>query len=42
MQKIGVLSGPSHAEEVSLNIPTAIVAASKRWRGFKSKFKISL
>lgn len=27
--KIGVLSGPSHAEEVSLNIPTAIVAASK-------------
>ncbi len=27
--KIGVLSGPSHAEEVSLNIPTAIVAASR-------------
>ena len=27
--KIGVLSGPSHAEEVSLNVPTAIVAASK-------------
>lgn len=27
--KIGVLSGPSHAEEVSLNIPTAIVVASK-------------
>ena len=27
--KIGVLSGPSHAEEVSLNIPTAIVIASK-------------
>lgn len=25
--KIGVLSGPSHAEEVSLNIPTALVAA---------------
>ena len=24
---IGVLSGPSHAEEVSLNIPTALVAA---------------
>lgn len=27
--KIGVLSGPSHAEEVSLNVPTAIVVASK-------------
>lgn len=27
--KIGVLSGPSHAEEVSLGIPTAIVIASK-------------
>lgn len=27
--KIGVLSGPSHAEEVSLNIPTAIVVASR-------------
>ena len=27
--KIGVLSGPSHAEEVSLNIPTAIVVAAK-------------
>ena len=27
--KIGVLSGPSHAEEVSLNVPTALVAASK-------------
>lgn len=27
--KIGVLSGPSHAEEVSLNKPTAIVVASK-------------
>ena len=26
--KIGVLSGPSHAEEVSLNVPTALVAAS--------------
>ena len=25
--KIGVLSGPSHAEEVSLNVPTALVAA---------------
>ena len=27
--KIGTLSGPSHAEEVSLGIPTAIVIASK-------------
>lgn len=27
--KIGALSGPSHAEEVSLGIPTAIVVASK-------------
>lgn len=27
--KIGVLSGPSHAEEVSMEIPTAIVIASK-------------
>lgn len=27
--RIGVLSGPSHAEEVSLNVPTALVAASK-------------
>jgi len=27
--KYGVLSGPSHAEEVCLNIPTAIVVASK-------------
>ncbi len=27
--KYGVLSGPSHAEEVSLNIPTALVAASE-------------
>jgi len=27
--KIGVLSGPSHAEEVSLDIPTALVVASK-------------
>jgi len=27
--QIGVLSGPSHAEEVSLRIPTAVVAASK-------------
>ncbi len=28
-QKIGVLSGPSHAEEVSIGIPTALVVASK-------------
>lgn len=27
--KVGALSGPSHAEEVSLGIPTAIVVASK-------------
>ena len=27
--KIGVLTGPSHAEEVSLEVPTAIVIASK-------------
>ena len=27
--KIAVLSGPSHAEEVSVNIPTALVVASK-------------
>jgi glycerol-3-phosphate dehydrogenase (NAD(P)+) len=27
--KIAVLSGPSHAEEVSRNIPTAVVAASR-------------
>lgn len=27
--KIGILTGPSHAEEVSKGIPTAIVAASK-------------
>ena len=26
--KIGVLSGPSHAEEVSRNVPTLVVAAS--------------
>ena len=28
--KIGVLSGPSHAEEVSLGIPTAMVVASEQ------------
>ena len=28
-EQIGVLSGPSHAEEVSKRIPTAVVAASK-------------
>ena len=27
--KVGVLSGPSHAEEVSIAIPTALVIASK-------------
>ena len=27
--KVGVLSGPSHAEEVSIAIPTALVVASK-------------
>ena len=27
--KVGVLSGPSHAEEVSMSIPTALVVASK-------------
>ncbi len=27
--RYGILSGPSHAEEVSLNIPTALVIASK-------------
>ena len=27
--KVGILSGPSHAEEVALGIPTAIVIASK-------------
>ncbi len=27
--KVGVLSGPSHAEEVSIGIPTALVIASK-------------
>src|SRR3972149_1801188 len=29
-EQIGVLSGPSHAEEVSRMIPTAVVGASKR------------
>ncbi len=28
-QKYGILSGPSHAEEVSINIPTALVIASE-------------
>lgn len=27
--KTGILSGPSHAEEVSLNVPTLMVVASK-------------
>ncbi len=28
-KKVGVISGPSHAEEVAINVPTSIVAASK-------------
>ena len=31
-KNIGVISGPSHAEEVALKIPTAVVAASKSER----------
>jgi glycerol-3-phosphate dehydrogenase (NAD(P)+) len=34
--QIGVLSGPSHAEEVSRRIPTAVVAASKNGETSKS------
>lgn len=34
--QIGVLSGPSHAEEVSRRIPTAVVAASKSYETTKS------
>jgi glycerol-3-phosphate dehydrogenase (NAD(P)+) len=34
--QIGVLSGPSHAEEVSRRIPTAVVAASKNQDTSKS------
>lgn len=34
--QIGVLSGPSHAEEVSQRIPTAVVAASKNVETSKS------
>ncbi len=34
--QIGVLSGPSHAEEVSLKFPTAVVAASKSEETSKS------
>ncbi len=34
--QIGVLSGPSHAEEVSRKIPTAVVAASKDLNTSKS------
>lgn len=30
--KIVVLSGPSHAEEVSQNIPTAVTVAGRNWR----------
>jgi len=32
-RKIVVLAGPSHAEEVSRQVPTAVVAASRRRRG---------
>ena len=28
-EKVGALSGPSHAEEVSIAVPTALVIASK-------------
>lgn len=35
-QQIGVLSGPSHAEEVSKRIPTAVVAASQNVETSKS------
>ena len=35
-EQIGVLSGPSHAEEVSRRIPTAVVAASKNVNTSKS------
>ncbi len=35
-QQIGVISGPSHAEEVSRRIPTAVVAASKSAETSKS------
>jgi len=35
-EQIGVLSGPSHAEEVSRRIPTAVVAASKNQETSKS------
>lgn len=31
-KNIGVLSGPSHAEEVSRRVPTAVVAASKNFQ----------
>ena len=34
--KVGVLSGPSHAEEVSVAIPTALVVASKHQNILKS------
>ena len=35
-EQIGVLSGPSHAEEVSRRIPTAVVTASKNVETSKS------
>ena len=34
--KVGVLSGPSHAEEVSIAIPTALVIASKHQNTLKN------
>ena len=34
--RIGVLSGPSHAEEVSIGVPTALVVASKHQRILKN------
>ena len=39
--KYGILCGPSHAEEVSLQIPTAIVIASKMMM-FCIQYKIPL
>ena len=35
--KYGILSGPSHAEEVSIGIPTALVIASKLSRKYAIK-----
>jgi len=36
LNQVGVISGPSHAEEVSRRIPTAVVAASKNVETIKS------